>query len=298
MKIFSKPKVSVIIPCYNRENYISDTITSVLNQTYENIEIITVDDGSTDFTRNILEEFGSKITILEHHGRVNKGQSAALNLGINNCSGKYIALLDSDDLFAPAKIETQVEFLENNPKIGLVYSNGFYIDKDGEKLDPIYYKNHVENSDPERVLMDCYFLVPNNSLVERSVFKKAGDFDESLRASQDHDMAIRLAEKTRLGYIDDHLFYYRRHSDSISAKNAELRWRNGFIILRKASRRYNYSFKAKRKRFAVLHFRIGQCLLENRCFTKAVGHFFISGLSDPARSILVLLKKESITSHH
>ena len=116
MDIKKTPKVSVIIPCYNRERFIKETIESVLRQTYPNIEIITIDDGCTDSTRRILEEFKGTIKILEHPGRANKGQSASLNLGIRNSNGKYIALLDSDDLFAPLKIDRQVEFLEENPR--------------------------------------------------------------------------------------------------------------------------------------------------------------------------------------
>ena len=147
------------------------------------------------------------IKILEHPGRVNKGQSASLNLGIRNSKGEYIALLDSDDLFEPQKTSRQVEFLEKNPDIGLVYANGFAIDENGKRIYQIYDETHKEESNPERVLLDCYFLLPNNAMVRRSAFEKAGKFDETLRAAQDHDMAIRLAEVTRMAYIDESLFF-------------------------------------------------------------------------------------------
>ncbi|MBU0993970.1 MAG: glycosyltransferase [Proteobacteria bacterium] len=292
------PKVSVIIPCYNREKFIRETIDSVLSQTYSNIELICVDDGCTDGTRTILETYKNNITILEHEGRVNKGQSAAINLGMKNASGHYIAILDSDDLFASNKIEMQVKYLETHPDIGLVYANGYAIDENGKKIYRFYDQGHIEKSDPERVLMDCYFLVPNNALVRKTAFELAGEFDEKLRSAQDHDMAIRLAEVTNIAYLDQYLFYYRRHKDSISAKNADLRWRNGFIILKKASSRYPYSFTARRKRFAVLNFRMGQCYLENRNIIKALYHLIIAGISDPFRSILILIRKEKISSPH
>lgn len=248
------PKVTVIIPCYNRDNFIQKTVDSVLNQTYFNIEIVVVDDGSTDSTRQILDSYGDSIEILEHPGRKNKGQSASINLAMRSTESEYVALLDSDDLFAPNKIKQQVAYLEENPDIGLVYSNGFAIDEEGRKLYEIYQKGHVEKSDPNRVLLDCYFLVPNNSLVRHSAFNLAGGVDESLRSAQDHDMAIRLAEIAKLAYLDEHLFYYRRHKDSISAKKVDLPWRNGFKILKKASNRDNYKFSTKRRRFAVLNF--------------------------------------------
>lgn len=298
MKNKDLPKVVVIIPCYNREKFIADTIDSVLSQTYPNIETITVDDGSTDKTRMILDSYGDRIRILEHPGRVNKGQSAAINRGLRSSNSDYVAILDSDDLFAPEKIERQVRYLEKHPDIGLVYANGFEIDENGTRLYKIYQEGHVEKSDPNEVLMNCYFLVPNNSLVRRSAFDLAGDFDESLRSAQDHDMAIRLAEVIKLAYIDEPLFYYRKHKDSISHKKASLRWRNGLIILKKASERYNYSFNVKRKRLAVLYFRIGQCFLEEGHLSQAIIHFLKSGLFDPTRALKVLLGIERLTGPH
>lgn len=291
-------KVSVIIPCYNRKAYIRETVDSVLNQTYSNIELICVDDGCTDGTREILDSYADDITVLEHPGRVNKGQSAAINLGMRNATGKYIAILDSDDLFAPEKIEKQIKYLEADLEIGVVYSNGYGIDANGKKLYSFYNHDHIEKSDPERVLMDCYFLVPNNSLIRKSAFESAGEFDEKLRSAQDHDMAIRLAEVTKLGYLDEYLFYYRRHQDSISNKRADLRWKNGLIILKKASNRYPYSFRAKRKRFAVLHFRIGQCFFEKKRIINALYHLLLAGISDPVRSFSVLAGKEQMSSPH
>lgn len=292
------PKVAVVIPCYNREKFITETLNSALSQTYPNIEIVAVDDGSTDNSRQVIESFGDKIRVLEHSGRVNKGQSAAINLGIRSTESEYIAILDSDDLFAPRKIELQVDFLESHPDIGLVYGNGHAIDQNGNKLYRFYSDDHVELSDPGRVLLDCYFLLPNNSLVRRCVLEQAGGFDESLRSAQDHDMAIRVAEITRLGFINNDLFYYRRHGDSISAKNASLRWKNGFKILDKARKRYNYSSAVVMHRRAVLHFRLGQCLLEEKTFLLALIHFLASGLLNPVRAINVLCKKERMTGPH
>lgn len=294
----SSPKVSVIIPLYNRERYIAETVKSVLDQTYKNIELIVVDDGSTDNSRNIIETFSERITILEHTKKVNKGQSASINLGIRHSSGKYIAILDSDDLFAPEKIQAQVLFLEENEDIGLVYSNGFVIDSSGKTLYHFYSDAPYETSDPSKVLMNCYFLLPNNALMRRSALNAAGLFDEKLRSGQDHDMAIRMAEVTKLAYIEKDLFYYRKHAQSISARNAGLRWHNGFIILRKASARYNYPFRVICKRRAVLHFRLAQIYVENNNFSRASLHFLAAGLIDPLRALKVILGKESTGGLH
>ncbi|MFP4573034.1 MAG: glycosyltransferase family 2 protein [Desulfobacterales bacterium] len=293
-----EPKVTVIIPCYNRERYIEKTVESVLSQTIQNIELIVVDDGCTDNSRQILEQYKDCIRILEHPGRINKGQSAALNLGIVASRGEYVAFLDSDDLFAPEKIEKQVKFLEAHPEIGLVYANGHTIDENGTILHRIYGDNHHEESDPNRVLLDCYFLLPNNSLVRKDVLLKAGFFDESFRSAQDHDLAIRIAEITRIAYLDEPLFFYRRHKESISRRNAMLRWKNGFRILNKARLRYNYRVSTLSGRLAVLNFRLGQCYREEGQYFKAVMFFIAAGLCDPVRSMGVLTGREKVSGPH
>ena len=290
--------VSVIIPLYNREKYIRTTLNSILNQTYQNVEIIVVDDGSTDKSIEALTPILDKITLLQHPGQVNKGQSAAINLGIKNSSGKYICILDSDDLFLPDKLRVQVEFLENNHEIGLVYGNGDVVDSKGKKLWDFYSEPVVEASDPCKVLMNCYFLLPNNAMFRRKLIDKVGYFDEDLRSGQDHDMAIRIAEVTKMAYIDKKIFNYRKHSDSISMKNADLRWRNGFIILNKARKRYRYPLRIIRKRRAVLHFRLGQVYIENKQYLKSGFHFLAAGALDPYRGIKVIFKKESTGGLH
>jgi len=289
------PKVSVIIPCYNREKYIEDTVNSVLNQTYPNIEIICVDDGSTDSTRQILESYGERIKILQHLGRVNKGQSAAINLAMRSTKTEYVAILDSDDIWAPKKIEYQVTFLEENPDIGFVYANVYVIDEVGRILYKAFPPEHLETGSPERVLLESRIGCPSGYLVRRSAFEKAGYFDESLRSAQDHDMTIRLAEVAKLAYMDKTLWYYRRHSDSLSQKHAKRRWQTGFVILKKACERYPYNFNIRRRRLAVLHFRLGQCFVKEGRYLSAVIRFALAGLLDPKRAIRVLIGKERVT---
>ena len=292
MIVIELHKVSVIIPCYNRERYIQETVNSVLNQTYPNIEIICVDDGCTDGTREILNSYEDKIRVLEHHGRVNKGQSAAINLGIQNSASDYVAVLDSDDLFAPEKIEKQVKYLEEHPDIGYIYANGYAIDENGNNLFKIFPDGYIAPGDPETVLLECPLGTPSGYLVRRMVYENAGYFDESLRSSQDHDMAIRLAEIAEIGYLNDILWYKREHSDSLSNLQAERRWRTGFLILKKACRRYPYSLSVRRRRLAILHFRLGQCMLGKSKFLKAIIRFAYAGLLDPKRAFKVLTGKE------
>lgn len=282
-------KVTVVIPCYNRQEFVKETIESALAQTYGNIEVIAVDDGSTDGTRQVLDSYNGRIRVLEHPGRVNKGQSAAINLAMRSSESEYVAILDSDDLWRESKIERQVNFLENNTDIGLVYSNGHAIDQHGEYLYKLFPPDHMEMNSPGRLLLDCYVSVPSNSLVRRSIFKKAGEFDEEMRAAQDHDMILRLAEITKFAFLDEDLWSYRRHANSISSNDAIRRWELGFKILEKACERYDYGPKIRRERLAVLNFRLGQCMLQEHRPAAAALRFLKAGMLDPLRAAMVLL---------
>jgi glycosyltransferase involved in cell wall biosynthesis len=289
-------KVSVVIPCYNRASYVGEAVDSVLDQTYENLEVIVVDDGSTDDSLAVVRSYGDRVKVLQHPGGVNRGQSAAINLGVAHADGEYVAILDSDDYWALDKLEKQVAVLQADPAIGLVYGNARVVDAYGNLLYTRYGEYHEERNEPGRILVDCYFSVPSNALIRHAVLDAVGGFNEELRAAQDHDMAIRIAEATRLAYIPDVMFQYRRHGDSISAGRAGLRWRNGFKILEAARRRFDYPAAVIRRRRALLHFRVGQCLLRERRFLRAVPHFLGAFFNDPGRSLRVLLGGEKISA--
>jgi len=295
-----KPLVTVIIPAYNRAGYLNQAIDSVLNQTYEQVRLIVVDDGSTDGSYELIQAYGDRLTLLTHSDHVNKGQSASINLGLKQAFGhcEFIAILDSDDYWEPEKIVKQLKPMMSDSQIGLVYSNGWGVNATGNFLYDIYDDSHVEYSRPENVLLDCYFFVPTNSLVRECVFRKVGLQDETLRSAQDHDMAIRIAEECGLAYIPDQLFSYRRHENTISNKNAQLRWDNGFIILKKAAIRYKYDAAVLRKRSAVLHFRLFQIYKGKGEWGKAVYHIVNSGCRDPVRAMKVLLRRERVSSPH
>lgn len=283
------PLVSVIVPAFNRAKYIDEAVNSVLNQTYGNIELIVVDDGSTDGTYERLQAYGDRLLLLTHPNRANRGQSCSINLGMTRATGQYIALLDSDDYWELDKLRIQVDFLERHPEFGLVYSNGYYVDAGGRVLYPYHRKDHVEPNDPNAVLLDCYMALPVNSLVRSSVYRQVGGFEESFRASQDHDMLIRIAEVTRFAYIPDFLFSYRRHGESISQTKQEVRWRTGFEILQRARSRYPYRPSTLRKRLALLNYRMGQVYLSHGKRLASLPFWLKAGLLDPVRSLKVVL---------
>lgn len=281
--------VSVIIPAYNRVKYIRQAVDSALNQTYSPVELIVVDDGSTDGTYEVLQKYVDRIQLIHHEGRLNRGQSAAINLGLAKAKGKYIAILDSDDYWELNKLEVQVAFLEANPEIGLVYTNGYCVDAEGRRLYAYHSPNHVEHNDPNRVLLDCYMALPVNSLVRKAIYDEVGLFEEAFRAAQDHDMLIRMAEVTEFAYLPDYLFYYRRHQDSISQKKLDVRWKAGFEILRRAQSRYPYGKATVRKRRAVLNYRLAREYFKSGSYMNALSRLITAGLLDPLRSTRILL---------
>lgn len=289
--------VSVLIPLFNRAKYIQETINSALSQEYDNFEIIVVDDGSTDGGDKLVEAFldTGRVQLFRHAGGANRGQSISLNMALSKARGEYIAVLDSDDIFLPNKLKDQVGFLQANPDVGLVYGMGFGVDAAGKQVYKILSETHVETNDPNRILLDCYFHLPVGSLVRKSVYDQVGGFDESLRAGQDHDMQVRMAEVTRFGFLPVRVYCYRRHGESISHQGLERRWRNALIILNKAINRYPYRKSTIRKRRAVINFRLAQALLQSKkSYWEAAWRFLYSGLLDPVRAIAVITGKEKV----
>jgi len=197
-------------------------------------------------------------------------------------------VLDSDDFWEPDKLEKQVAYLQQHTDVGLVYCNGYGVDSEGNKLYPIYRESHVEPNDPGLLLQDCYVCLPTSSLVRKSVYDAVGLFEESYRSAQDHDMLIRIAEHTRVAYMPDYLWYYRRHADSISHTRQDLRWQTGFRILENARKRYPYSPGAIRKRKAVLNYRLGRVKVQEGRVLSGIAQLAHAFLLDPLRALKVV----------
>jgi glycosyltransferase involved in cell wall biosynthesis len=211
------PLVSVIIPTYNYGRFVTEAVDSALSQTYEKREVIVVDDGSTDDTRQILKPLLDRIVYIH---QVNQGLSAARNTGIKAAQGKLIALLDSDDVWHPRKLEVQVEYLLQHPEVDLVASEHF-TDQRSE-----WPALHNANLSPtiytlEDVLGTAHFA-PSAALIRRTCLDEVGLFDVSLRCVEDRDMWVRLASRHRLAKLPLPLLWYRLHPQSLSNKAATM----------------------------------------------------------------------------
>ena len=204
-------KVSVIIPTYNRANLLKRAIRSVLAQTYRNFELIVVDDGSTDNTKQICSNIR-----FEHIKCVREesnfgGAARPKNTGIKISQGEYIAILDDDDQWLPKKLEEQIKFLEKYPDVAIVGCN-FLINEKKEYKIP-HYKNVFK-----RMLVTDDMGPGSTMMYKREVFDKVGLFDENLKSGQDKEMRIRLSLKFKFGFIRKPLVIYYIGHDSLSSK--------------------------------------------------------------------------------
>ncbi len=208
-----KPLVSVIIPNYNYEKYITRTIDSVLEQTYKHIEIIVVDDGSKDNSLKVLEKYGHKITVLE---QANQGVSLARNTGVAVSSGEYVAFLDADDIWLPAKLEAQMQKFFDNPDFGLVHCSMTYIDRNDE------ISGENRNGKEGRLASDILRLdggaivgAGSTCLIPKRIFDEVGGFDLDQTTAADWDFCYRVAKKYEIGFICEPLVLYRIHDSNM-----------------------------------------------------------------------------------
>jgi glycosyltransferase involved in cell wall biosynthesis len=208
------PRVSVVIPSYNSASSVREAIQSVLDQAYTDLEIIVVDDGSTDNTECMVRSFGDRVSYLKQE---NKGASSARNSGIQKSQGSYVAFLDSDDLWLPGKLAEQIPLLEHDPEVGLVYSDWTVVSDQGV-LEPSYLSNlptasgYVFNE-----LVQSGFILTSGTIVRRSCFDDVGDFDETLSIAQDYDLWLRICYRWKIVLVNKPLVIKRSWDGSLSS---------------------------------------------------------------------------------
>jgi len=214
------PKVSVVIPTYNRANLLMSAVSSVLDQSYSDFEIVIVDDGSKDDTEERIKALG-ECRIKYFRNSVNKGVSAVRNIGITNSAGEYIAFLDDDDEWLPGKLERQVDILDNGPSnLGLVYTGSLSVDlATGSLIETTIprYKGNVLND-----LAVLNFIPTSSVLVRRECFTKIGLFDENLSYGEDFDLWIRISTEFLIDYIRDPLLIHKDHPQTTTANNKKV----------------------------------------------------------------------------
>ena len=202
--------VSVIIHTYNNERFMAETVESVLNQTYKDYEIIVVDDGSVDGTRDALMPYMQKI---RYHYKENGGIASAKNAGIGLSQAEFVAFLDHDDLWAPDKLQLQMEHFNENPQIGLVYAK-YTSFRDGKKLRTKPEKGYSGWIFKELIAKS--FIQTSTVVVKRECLDAVGPYDETFSLGDEYDMFLRIARKFQCGFVDKGLTRYRVHDTNAS----------------------------------------------------------------------------------
>ncbi|RZL15380.1 MAG: glycosyltransferase [Pedobacter sp.] len=247
--------VSVIIPCYNHERFVAEAINSVLTQSYSNIELIVVDDGSSDGSVSVIEglqkEHGFKF-----HAQQNRGLSATLNWAISTqVKGKYTCIVASDDYWANDKIALQVNYMEANPKYTVVFSNAYFVNNESEITGEFNEKRLKHNCTFEDLILDKCGIPALTTMMRTTIYRDAGLYDETL-AMEDWDLWLRISAIGKIAYLPEKTAYYRTHDTNISS-NYELMMQNRMQILDKwkdqfpeiYSKAVNYW-----KNYAFIHF--------------------------------------------
>jgi len=205
--------VSAIIPTYNRGWIIKEAVDSVMSQDYRDFELIVVDDGSTDNTPEILNSYRGDILVFKQE---NQGVSAARNRGIAEASGRFIAFLDSDDLWLPQKLFRQVEFFNKNPDAQICQTEETWIRK-GVRVNPKKRHKKPWGMIFEPSLALC-LVSPSAVMIRRYLFEEVGGFDETLPACEDYDLWLRISCRYPVYLIDTPLIIKRGgHNDQLSA---------------------------------------------------------------------------------
>jgi glycosyltransferase involved in cell wall biosynthesis len=257
------PAISVVIATFNRANVLPETLDSILAQTFQDFELIVVDDGSADDTREVVERYGSRVHYLHQS---NRGPSAARNLGVAHAKAPWIAFQDSDDLSLPDHLITLYRYVQDVPGCGMVFGNGSYIGgPEHHRMTIIPAEKSRRLAEKGLCLSDLFdksIVRLQAALISKKVYDAIGGHDESLRISMDLDLAFRFFMNSTVAYLDKALFAYRKHEGNIGG-NEELRLTENIRVIEKLLRDYPAArdllgAKAVARRLAYRYYRLAK----------------------------------------
>jgi len=271
------PKVSVIIPSYNRAHLIADTIQSVLAQTFRDYEIIVIDDGSTDNTRDVVSAFPVRYVRQD-----NRGVSSALNKGIEIARGEYITFLGSDDVLLETAFEKGTQILNSHSEVGFSFGQAYLMDERGHifgliKSSFLRRSSIVDGKEIIREMLTTYTVPIVTTMVRRRCLDTIGGFDETMKMAEDRAFHVSIAKLYPVAYIAEPLIKYRVHSGSISAapRLEEMEKYNSIVL----ERIFND------KELGPL-FRGQRCNAYFELYYRLAGHAYSCGMMNTARSYL------------
>ncbi len=212
--------VSVVIPAYNAARFLPEAVESVLSQTYGNIEVLVVDDGSTDETGSVVEPFSADKRF-RYHFKENGGPSSARNAGVHLAKGSHIAFMDGDDVWYPHKLETQMPLFDQHPSPGVVFSDRHLIDERGRPMSGCPWTPYRGPKLYERLLVEN-FVPTSSAVVAAEVFQSVGFFDESQLLSEDCDFWLRASVCYTFDFVSEPLEAHRKWSMQATANKVAM----------------------------------------------------------------------------
>ncbi len=212
------PKVSILMPVYNAEQYLSQALDSIVSQSFEDWELILINDGSTDRSESIIMDYDDE-RIFYIKNPVNLKLIKTLNKGIDYCGGQYIARMDADDICHPDRLKRQVEFLDSHPQVLMCGTAAAVIDNSGKKTGNIH---NLTSDDYLQInlMFSPSFIHP--SMMIRTEVLKQNKYDEAYKHVEDYDLWCRIAKLGKVANIDDELLRYRWHDSNVSVLNSEV----------------------------------------------------------------------------
>lgn len=216
----SRPLVSVIMGVFNRQHFLGEAIESVLNQTLRDFELIIVDDGSTDRSAEILEQYAQRDRrIIVISSEANRGIARSLNNAISHARAEYLAVMDSDDVALPGRLETQLRFLQAHAEIALLGSRAQLVNFRGARI-PANVELPCEHHEiDDALLAGGWPIIHPTVMMRAAIVRTLGGYNEGFRSNVDHEIFLRMAERSKLANLPDALLLYRIHHRAMTAKN-------------------------------------------------------------------------------
>lgn len=212
-----EPLITIITPTYNRADYIAEAVQSVLDQTYQNFEHLIVDDGSTDNTREILSPF-LEDERFRYFYQENQGQSVARNLALEHARGEFVCFLDSDNVWLPIHLESQLAVFQETPDVDIVCGDSITIDEQGNEIGRKNIKRHSGYIALQMLKDNCVGM--NTTMARRKCFEEMGGMSGKRRVADDYDLWLKFSSRYRFRYVPRYLAYYRVMNDQISSNKA------------------------------------------------------------------------------
>lgn len=226
------PRVTVLLPVYNAEEFLAEAIESVLNQSFKDFEFMIINDGSKDNSLSVIKHYAEKDSRINLISRPNKGLVKTLNEGISKAKGEYIARMDSDDVSVKSRLKKEVEFLDSNPGVGMVGSNYTIIDAKGKRLVTTNVFTH--HDDLKLCLITCNQFGHGSVMMRKSVLEKVGNYDGKVGHVEDYDLWQRISRVSKISNFEEPLYLWRKTEGSISNANLDLQIQQTFALRDKA----------------------------------------------------------------